>query len=79
MERRRSREHELRQPGSLLVIGPTLVLRTLLWCFVVLDFFFKSYNFFSFRVCRQFKRELWYTLVGLTHLNGEFNCRPRNR
>lgn len=47
-----------------------------LCCF---GFFFKSCNFVSFRVCRQFKRELWYTLVGLTHLNGEFNCRPRNR
>lgn len=46
MERRRSREHELRQPGSLLVIGPKLVLRTLLWCFVVSDFFLSLTIFF---------------------------------
>lgn len=83
MERRRSREHELRQPGSPLVIGPKppswerCVLVICCCCF----WFFLSYHIFFFcsRVWKQFKRELWYTLVGLTHPNGEFNCRPRNR
>lgn len=75
MERRRSREHELRQPGSLFLIGPEP--RSLEHCVLALHLFLFLYqNVFSVST---YGEELRNTLVGLTDLNGEFNCRPRNR